>query len=69
MNCMANGLGSRRAGAAHKNIQVAPKHDEGMLVDSLVAESDPVVLDVKPLSEVCVTFEDANLGNQISRLN
>lgn len=69
MNCMANGLGSRRPGAAHKNSQVALKHDEDTLMDNLVVEKDHVVLDAKPLSGVYVTVEDANLGNQISRFN
>ncbi|XP_057806795.1 single myb histone 1-like isoform X2 [Salvia miltiorrhiza] len=69
MNCMANGLGSRRAGVVHKNSQVAPKHDEGTSMDSLAVEKDPVVLDAKPLSEVYVTTRDANLENQISRMD
>ncbi|KAH6808311.1 hypothetical protein C2S53_004230 [Perilla frutescens var. hirtella] len=69
MNCMVNGLGSRRVSSAHKHSQVAPKHDEGSSGDSLVVEKDPVVLDVNPLSEVYVRVEDANFRNQISRVD
>lgn len=68
MNCMANGLGSRRANAAQKSIQVATKRDEGTSSDSLGVEKDPAVLDAKPLSEVYVAAEDADFGNQIPRL-
>lgn len=67
MNCMVNGLGSRRVSSAHKHNQVAPKHDEGSSGDSFVVEKDPVVLDAKPLSEV--HDEDASFGNQISRVD
>lgn len=69
MNCMANGLGSRRANAAQKSSQVATKHDEGTSSDSLGVEKNLVVLDAKPLSEVHVTVEDADSGNQILRVD
>ncbi|KAI3462680.1 hypothetical protein Pfo_019343 [Paulownia fortunei] len=69
LNCMANGLGSRhRSSAAHKNSQLAPKHDEDAAIHNVVVEKDSAVLDATPFA-ANETIPDASSRKQISRLD